>query len=108
MVWFWIGGCLAAVGLTAWIRWIGEGWVRKTAAVPLVVWVVSVGLAVFFTLRAYHAVEAADASQKAFLMAKNIGWAMNTTMGGLIGLGLIAVLLLAATLRRKVQGSAVV
>ena len=87
----------------AWCRRVGEGWVRKASFVPMVVWVVSVGLGVFFTLRAYHAIEAADASEKASLMAWNIGWAMNTTMGGIIGLGLIAILLLAATLRRKAQ-----
>lgn len=91
---------MAAVGLTAWNRWIGAGWVRKTMAVPLVMWVVSTGLALFFTLRAFHAVEAADASQKASQMAQNIAWAMNATVAGLIGLGVIAVLLLVATLRR--------
>jgi len=105
MVWFWIGGCLAAVGLTAWIRWIADGpgaagWVRKTLAVPLLVWVLSTGLAVFFTWRAFHVIEAADASEKAFLMAQNIGWAMNATLGGLIGLGVLAILLLVVTLRR--------
>jgi hypothetical protein len=100
MLWFWIGGCLAAVGLTAWIRWIAAGWVRKTTAVPLLVWVLSTGLAVFFTWRAFHVIEAADASQKAFLMAQNIGWAMNATVGGIIGLGVVAIVLLVATLRR--------
>lgn len=100
MIWFWIGGLLAAVGLTAWNRWIGAGWVRRTVAVPLAVWVISTGSAVFFTWRAFHAAKAADASQKASQMAQNIEWAMNATMAGLIGLGVIAVMLLVAMLRR--------
>jgi hypothetical protein len=45
-------------------------------------------------------VEGAEASKKAALMAQSIGWAMNTTMSGIIGLGVIAIMLLAATLGR--------
>jgi hypothetical protein len=104
MVWFWIGSGLAAVGLTAWARWLSRrpgaaGWIKKIALAPLVVWILSVGVAVFFTWKVFHDLEAADASEKAFLMAQNITWAMNATLAGIIGLGIIAVVLLVVNLR---------
>ena len=104
MVWFWIGGWLAAGGLTAWVRWLSmrpgaPGWWRRLMAVPFVVWVLSVGVAVFFAWRMFHAVEAAVASEKAALMAQNIVWAMNATLVGILGLGAFAVLLGVLTLK---------
>jgi hypothetical protein len=105
MIWFWIGAGLAAGGLAAWARWLAKragaaGWIGKIAPAPVIVWILSVGAAAFFAFKAFHDLETADAPEKASLMAQNIAWAMNATLAGIIGLGMIAVLLLVLTLRR--------
>ena len=109
MVWFWIGGGLAAGVLTAWVKWLAwwprvPGWTKRLLPVPFVVLGLSVGVAAFFTWKAFHDVKAADASEKASLMAQNISWAMNATLVGIIGLGMFAVLLIVLTLRRWPRG----
>ena len=91
--------------LTAWVRWLVlwprvPRWAKKLIPVPFVVLGLSVGVAAFFTWKSFHVVKAADASEKASLMAQNISWAMNATLAGIIGLAMFAVLLLVLTLRR--------
>lgn len=105
VVWFWIGGGLAAGVLTAWVKWLAlwprvPRWTSKLFPVPFVVLGLSVGVAAYFTWKSFHDVKAADASEKASLMAQNISWAMNATLVGIIGLVLFAVLLAVLTLRR--------
>ena len=106
MVWYWIGGALSAGMLTAWIKLMAlrpgmPGWLRKISVAPFVVLFLSVGVAVYFTFKTYSDLEAADASEKASLMAQNITWAMHATLAGAIGLGAIAVLLVVLSLRRR-------
>jgi hypothetical protein len=106
MVWFWIGGGLAAAGLTAWARWLAKRpwaprWWRRLTAVPFIIWVLSVGVAAYFTWRAFHVVEAAAASEKAALMALSIAWGMNATLIGIVGLGVVAMVLGFLTMKRR-------
>lgn len=108
MLWFWIGAALAAGVLSTWVKYLAvrpgaDPWIRKITAAPFIVLGLSVGPAVYFTWKAFHVVEAADASQKAALMAQNISWAMNATLAGIIGLGAIAILLLVITLKRRMS-----
>jgi hypothetical protein len=81
-----IGQLVFALALFAWGRWVGRrqggaGW-RCLAWVPLIAGGIALtGIAwssVYFA-RAFDAVETADASMKATLLAENISSAMNTT-----------------------------
>lgn len=106
MLWFWIGAGLATGVLSTWVKWLAvrpgaDPWIKKITAAPFIVLGLSVGPAAYFTWKSFHDVEAADASEKASLMAQNISRAMNATLAGIIGLGAIAILLLVLTLKRR-------
>jgi hypothetical protein len=100
---------LFSLGLHAWARWVatrqgGAAFWRRASWLPLIALVavvVSTGLSVVFLIRAFTAVADADASEKARLLAENIGGAMNASAV----LGLPSSLLYVASFSLCVFGS---
>ena len=110
MVWFWLGGTIAAAGLTWWAHRLARqpatpGWLRWLAALPGLVWVASVAVSAWFTWRAFADLAEAPAHEKQAVLAGNVSWAMNATGLGVIGLVAVAAVLagMAVGLRRRAR-----